>query len=146
MDETGADYTEWSKRTCLVFRALRWEVGWLLKVTDRELESNRSKRVFKILNLPQWSSLWRCLFPSPQPEVLTFNTTLSRVWLFAAPWSVACQAPLSLGFPRQEYWSGLPFPSPGDLPDSGIEPASLEFLALAGGFFTGSATWETLVN
>ena len=40
------------------------------------------------------------------------------------PWTVACQAPLSMGFSRQEYWSGLPFPSPGDLPDPGIEPAS----------------------
>ena len=49
------------------------------------------------------------------------------------PWTVARQAPLSMGFPSQEYWSGLPFPSPGDLPDSGIEPASP---ALAGGVFT----------
>ena len=40
------------------------------------------------------------------------------------PWTVACQAPLSIGFSRQEYWSGLPFPSPGDLPDPGIEPGS----------------------
>ena len=40
------------------------------------------------------------------------------------PWTVACQAPLSMGFSRQEYWSGLPFPSPGDLPDPGIEPGS----------------------
>ena len=40
------------------------------------------------------------------------------------PWTVACQVPLSMGFPRQEYWSGLPFPSPGDLPDPGIEPMS----------------------
>ena len=43
---------------------------------------------------------------------------------FATPWTVARQAPLSMGFPRQEYWSGLPFPSPGDLPDQGIEPMS----------------------
>ena len=43
---------------------------------------------------------------------------------FATPWTVAHQAPLSMGFSRQEYWSGLPFPSPGDLPDSGIEPRS----------------------
>ena len=43
---------------------------------------------------------------------------------FATPWTVALQAPLSMGFPRQEYWSGLPFPSPGDLPDPGIEPRS----------------------
>ena len=42
----------------------------------------------------------------------------------ATPWLVACQAPLSMGFSRQEYWSGLPFPSPGDLPDPGIEPRS----------------------
>jgi len=48
-------------------------------------------------------------------------------------WTVACQAPLSVGFFRQEYWSGLPFPSPGDLPDPGVEPQSL---ALAGEFFT----------
>ena len=50
---------------------------------------------------------------------------LSRVWLYVTPGTVACQAPLSMGFSRQEYWSGLPFPYPGDLPDSGIEPRSL---------------------
>src|SRR5574341_460593 len=43
---------------------------------------------------------------------------------FVTLWTVACQAPLSMGFPRQEYWNGLPFPSPGDLPDPGIEPRS----------------------
>ena len=59
-----------------------------------------------------------------------------------ALWTVALQAPLSMGFLRQEYWSGLPFPSPGDLPDPGIEPESLMSPALAGGFFTTSATWE----
>ena len=54
---------------------------------------------------------------------------------FVTPWTVAHQAPLSVGFPRQEHWSGLPFPSLGDLPDPGIEPTSP---ALAGGFFTPS--------
>ena len=49
---------------------------------------------------------------------------LSHVQLFATPWIIACQSPLSVEFPRQEYWSGLPFPSPGDLPDPGIEPSS----------------------
>ena len=49
---------------------------------------------------------------------------LSHVRLFATPWTVANQAPLSMGFSRQEYWSGLPFPSPGDLPDPGIKPRS----------------------
>ena len=47
-----------------------------------------------------------------------------------------------MGFSRQEYWSGLPFPSPGDLPDPGIKPASLTSPAFAGGFFTINATWE----
>ena len=58
---------------------------------------------------------------------------------FVTPWSVAHQAPLSMRFPRQEYWSGLPFPSPGDLPDPGIEPRSLALQVIsciAGGFFT----------
>ena len=50
------------------------------------------------------------------------------------PWTVACQAPLSMGFSKQEYWSGLPFPPPGDLPGLGIEPESLGSPALAGGF------------
>ena len=54
----------------------------------------------------------------------------------AIPWTVACRAPLSMGFPRQEYWSGLPLPTPGDLPYSGMEPMSLESSALAGGFLT----------
>ena len=66
----------------------------------------------------------------------------SRVRLFATPWTVACQAPLSMGFPRQEYWGELPFPSPGELPDAGIEPATLTSCMLAGGFFTTSATRE----
>ena len=50
--------------------------------------------------------------------------SLSRVQLFATPWTVTHQAPLSMGFFRQQYWSGLSFPSPGDLPDPGIEPRS----------------------
>ena len=51
--------------------------------------------------------------------------SLNCFQLFVTPGTVACQAPLSMGFPRQEYWSGLPFPSPGDLPDPGIKPTSL---------------------
>ena len=50
--------------------------------------------------------------------------SLSRVGLFGTPWTIAHQAPPSMEFSRQEYWSGLPFPSPGDLPDPGIEPRS----------------------
>ena len=66
---------------------------------------------------------------------------LSCVQLFATPWTVAHQDPLSVGFSRQEYWSGFPFPPPGALPNPGIEPASLTSPALASGFFTTRATW-----
>ena len=59
-------------------------------------------------------------------------------------WTVACQAPLSMGLFRQQYWSRLPFSPPGDLPNPGIELTSLTFLALASRFFTTSATWEAL--
>ena len=59
----------------------------------------------------------------------------------AIQWTVARQVPLSMGFSRQEYWSGLPFPSSWDLPDPGIEPVSPVSSALAGRFFTTSATW-----
>ena len=69
---------------------------------------------------------------------------LSHVQLFATPRTVSHQAPLSLGFPRQEYWSGLPFPPPGDLPDPGIEPSSLVSPALVSAFSTNCATSEAL--
>ena len=59
---------------------------------------------------------------------------------FASPWIVTHQALLSMGFPRQEYWSGVPFPSPGDLPSPGFEPP---FPALAGGFFTTGPTGKS---
>ena len=55
---------------------------------------------------------------------------------YATPWTAVHQAPLSLEFSRQEDWSGLPFPSPGELPDPGMEPPSLVSPALAGGYFT----------
>ena len=63
-------------------------------------------------------------------------SSFSRVQCFVTLWTVARQAPLSMGFSRQEYWSGLPFPSPGDLPDPGTDPTALLSPALAGTFFT----------
>ena len=66
---------------------------------------------------------------------------LGHVWLFVTPWTVIDQPPLSMGFSRQEYWSGLPFPSPGDLPNPGIEPESN---CIAGRRFTIWATREAL--
>ena len=71
-------------------------------------------------------------------SVCAHAQSLSHVRLFATPWTIGCQAPLSMEFSRQEH---LPFPPPGDLPNPRIEPASLEFLALAGGFFPRTA-WE----
>ena len=68
--------------------------------------------------------------------------SLSHIQLFAIPWTVTHQAPLSMGFFRREYWNGSSFPPLGDLLNPGIEPASLMSLASAGGFFTTSTTWE----
>jgi len=71
---------------------------------------------------------------------------LSYVQLFVNPWTVAHQAPLSVEFSRQEYWSGLPFPPPGDPPNPGIKPESPASPALAGRCFTTYATWEALLK
>ena len=81
--------------------------------------------------------IWRYCIPAQ---------SLSCVWLSVTPWAVAHQAPLSMGFSRQEYWSGLPCPSLENLPHSGIEPTSPASPSLAHGFFTTSVTWEALYN
>ena len=72
--------------------------------------------------------IWVCVYVRAQ--------LLDCFQLLAAPWTVACQVPLSMEFSMQEYWSGLPFPSPGDLPDPEIKLTFLEFPELAGRFFT----------
>ena len=72
-------------------------------------------------------------------------SSFSHVWLFVTLWIITCQAPLSIGFSRQEYWSGLPCPSPGNLPNPGIELMSLMSLRLASSVFTTSTTWDTLL-
>ena len=71
---------------------------------------------------------------------------LSHVQLFATPWTVAYQAPLSTGCSSQKYWSGLPFPPPGHLSVPGIELRSLAFLALAGRFFTTVPTFYAYIQ
>ena len=91
----------------------------------------------RVVALPTWVELgggggW---------EVKVKVKSLSCARLSATPWTVAYQALPSMEFSKQVYWSRLPFPSPGDLPDPGIKPASP---ALAGGFFTTSTTWEAL--
>ena len=83
------------------------------------------------------------LSSSPFTDMHTHLFMLSHVQLFATPWTVARQAPPSMGFPRQEYWRGLPFPPPGDLPNPGIKPVSP---ALAGGFFTTEPPEKPLLS
>ena len=83
-----------------------------------------------------------CVCVCARAHARAHDQSLSYVRLFAAPETVACQASLSMDFSIQEYWSGFPFPAPGDLPDSRVEPTSPVTPALAGRFFTTSATWE----
>ena len=100
-----------------------WELGWAFRV-----DLNRSKEAFQLhLSFLQVSNsvynfldLWLCLPGSFHAQ------WRGPVWLSVTPWCVACQAPLSMGFSRQEYWSGLHFPLPGDLPDPEIESESLK--------------------
>ena len=75
-------------------------------------------------------------------EVISHHACMLSHFTLAPQWTAAHQAPLSMGLSRQEYWSGLPCPSPGNLPDPGIKPMSLLSPALASRFFTTSATWE----
>ena len=79
-------------------------------------------------------------------RVMCLLSRFSHAWLFGTIWTVAHQAPLSMGFSRQQYWNGLPCPPPGDLSNPGIEPGSLKSHALAARFFTTSPTWEALAG
>ena len=102
--------------------------------------------------LLQWKGKEREVsFVFPFPARATLHTYFLFLLLFscsvvsncfATPWTVTHQTPLSMGFPRQKYWNGLPFPPPGDLPISGIKPASIVSPALTGGFFSLWAAWE----
>ena len=95
-----------------------------------------------------YHSLWNCrtastgAIPPLQGFIACVLSHFSRVCLFATLWTVACQAPLSM-VSRQKYWSGLPCPSPGNLPNPGIKPTSLLSPALASRFFTTSTTWDS---
>ena len=98
-----------------VHRGIHYRHAWLPKCYESYLFSKTTLRECQSKKL--WKSTLR--------KTLKVKVKLlSRVRLFATPWTVAYQVPLSMGFSRQEYWSGLPLPSPGDLPDPGIEPGS----------------------
>ena len=103
-------------------------------------------------DLSQASSDFQFLFVEIKPTLMKYSRvvlddlvvfqSLSRVQLFATLWTVAHQAPVSMGLSRQEYWSGLPCSLQGDLPDPGMEPASLKSGALAGGSLPLVPPWE----
>ena len=82
--------------------------------------NNNKQRFLRLHQFFMHSCMCVCVCVCVWSEV----KSLSCVWLFATPWTVAYQALPSMGFSRQEYWSGMPFPSPGDLPNPGIEPGS----------------------
>ena len=117
---------------------LAWKIPWMEK--PGRLQSMGSQRVghdwetslslfFRLIIafLPRSKRLWISWLQSPSAVILEtpkISHCLQMTWLFAIPWTIVYQASLSMGFSRQEYWSGLPFPSPGDLPNPGIEPGS----------------------
>ena len=80
--------------------------------------------------------------PGFLPRACVCAQLIQSCLILCSPWTVAHQAPLSMGFSRQEHWSGVPCPPPGDFPDPGIKHASLVSLALAGMLFTTTATWK----
>ena len=91
-----------------------------LKITYTTVHSSKKSFTFKIISFQRISFYFKNLLKTLKVKV----KSLSHVRLFATPWTVAYQASPSMGFSRQEYWSGVSFPSPGDLPDPGIEPRS----------------------
>ena len=107
------------------------------------LEGQKTGQVLDEANVPlhccREGKIGSCLY-----TVLCRLSRSSHVGVFATLRTAARQAPLCLGFSRQEYWSGLPCPPPGDLPDPGIEPTCLVSPSLAGGLFTTSPMWQAL--
>ena len=135
--------------TCIpIFIAALFTVGSVWK-PPKCTSTNEWRKEMWYRNIVEYYSVFK------KKEILPFTATHEWIWrtlctymlsyfscvqLFVTPWTAASQVPLFMGFSRQEYWSGLPYPPPGDLPDPGIETASLMSPALAGGFFTTSAT------
>ena len=118
--------------------------AWQTMVHGVEKSWTRLSDFTSLHSLPRASVLFILILTA---ELILFTccavlSRFSRVWLFETLQTVALQSPLSMRFSRHEYWSGLPCPPPGHLPDPGIEPMSLTSPALAGGFFTTSTTWE----
>ena len=128
---------------------------WVLLIPARARLCYSSYHLCHLHSQPPWGSLppqvggrddptstnWD-IMRNPWIRRMPHAKSLSHVRLFVTPWTVAHQAPLSMGFSRQEYWSRLPCSPPGDLPDPVIKPASFMSPGLASRFFTTSATWK----
>ena len=127
-----SSYQEWYLQLSLAIVQELWR--------DRKMSQNYVYRLLTVYSIIYLAIL----------HFIKYSTCLlshfSCVWLFATPWIVACQAPLSMGFCRQEYWRGVPCPPPGDHPDSGIEPMSFTSPTLAAAFFTTASTWKAQLN
>ena len=114
-------------------------------IGQRKLEGMPLKEIQTVTKLWLSNSPWVCPCVYPHVHAHMHASHFSHVW-FCAPRTVACQGPLSMRFSRQEYWSGLPCTPPGDLSNPRIKPTSLSSPALAGMFFTTSATWEVPIH
>ena len=122
--KSGKNIRESSRQESVFYIILHWvQTNWFfLEMFSNlhDLPAGFFRRLLGVMG--DYHSLITYLFFKMKVKVKV--KSLSRVRLFATPWTVAYQAPLSKGFSRQGYWSGLPFPSPGDLPDPGIKPRS----------------------
>ena len=114
---------------------LRWE-SWVPRKQPASI-ANHVNKLFWMFQA--WSASYEivcvCVCVCVCVRVCAHMHVPSCVWLFVTPWTVTCQAPLSMEFSKQKYWSGLPFPTPEDLPSSGINPTSLASSALADRLF-----------
>ena len=122
---TDADFTETNAETLCVCTCMCIQIHIYIYVKEYTC-------IFKKINAGLKKVMMLLLVPTQ---------LLNCVRLFVILWTIARQAFLSMGYPKQEYWSWSPFPPPGDLPNPGFEPTSLVSPALAGGFFTSNTTW-----
>ena len=130
------DWNHLHRWKCTQREACSWTLGELTFESQRKNGGGWEKLMRRKTALAHWDPSWFLLGHQNFAFTALRTVLLFGHWVMsdsAMTWTVAHQAPLSMGFPRQEYWSRLPLPSPGDLPDPGIEPTSP---ALAGEFFT----------
>ena len=126
-----------------------WSKCWYLVLISSKKTTHAQDRGYKLMwkylciEIDHKIFLWA--IATHYHNVCAVLSRFSHLWLFATLWTAAHQAPLSMGLSGPEYWSGVLFPSPGDLPNPGIEPMSLTSPALAGKFFTTRATQNSLI-